>query len=292
MTNPAQNPVAGILWMVVTGLSFVAVNVLVKIVGSDLPSVQAAFVRFVLGLVFVMPLIKDLLAIRWTPTLVGVTVLRGAGHTLAVALWFYAMTQITVAEVTAMNYMNPVYVTLGAALIFGERLALRRLLAVAAALIGAALILRPGFRELSSGHFAMVFTAMAFAVSYLSAKRLSQEISAALVVALMTITVTIGLAPFAIAVWVMPTLQQLLLLFATAVFATLGHYAMTRAFKAAPLAVTQPVIFLQLVWAVILGAVLFDEPVDPFVLAGGGLIVAAISYIAWREHVLARGDRV
>lgn len=292
MTDPHSNPVAGILWMLLTGTCFVAVNVLVKIVGSDLPSVQAAFIRFVFGLVFVAPMIRPLLALRITPRLGGLIVLRGAGHTLAVALWFYAMTQITMAEVTAMNYLNPVYVTIGGALIFGERLAARRLLAVAAALAGAVIILRPGFRELSPGHIAMVFTAMAFAVSYLTAKRLSQEISAGLVVALMSVTVTVGLAPFAIAVWVMPTPAQLVLLFATAGFATLAHYAMTRAFKAAPLAVTQPVIFVQLVLAVIFGAVLFNEPVDIFVVAGGALIVAAVSFIAWREHVLARANRV
>lgn len=292
MTDTPSNPVQAILWMLVTGLSFVAVNVLVKIVGSDLPSVQAAFLRFLLGLVFVLPFLGALRRLRPGGRLLGLIALRGGAHTVAVALWFYAMTQITIAEVTAMNYLNPVYVTLGGALIFGERLALRRLLAVAAALAGAVLILRPGFRELSSGHIAMIFTAMAFAVSYLSAKRLSQEVSAGMVVALMSITVTIGLAPMAVAVWVPPTLAQVGLLFATACFATLAHYAMTRAFKAAPLAVSQPVIFLQLVWAVILGALFFGEPIDPFVVAGGGLIVAAISYIAWREHVLSRADRV
>jgi drug/metabolite transporter (DMT)-like permease len=63
---------------------------------------------------------------------------------------------------------------------------------------------------------------------------------------------------------------------------------MTRAFRAAPLAVTQPVVFLQLVWASILGASLFDEAVDAYVLIGGGLIIGAISWLAWRDHQGAR----
>ena len=63
---------------------------------------------------------------------------------------------------------------------------------------------------------------------------------------------------------------------------------MTLAFREAPLAVTQPVTFLQLVWAVIVGAVFFGEGVDPFVVLGGTVIVAAVSFIAWREAVIRR----
>ena len=63
---------------------------------------------------------------------------------------------------------------------------------------------------------------------------------------------------------------------------------MSRAFRVAPVSVTQPVTFLQLVWAVILGAAVFGEPVDPFVVLGGTVIVAAASFITWREAVLKR----
>ena len=71
--------------------------------------------------------------------------------------------------------------------------------------------------------------------------------------------------------------------------ATLGHYAMARAFRAAPLAVTQPVTFLQLIWAAMLGALAFGEPVEVWVMAGGGLIILAISANTWAE---ARRDRM
>jgi drug/metabolite transporter (DMT)-like permease len=103
--------------------------------------------------------------------------------------------------------------------------------------------------------------------------------------------VTAGLAPFALAVWVPVSAVQLGWLLLTAVFATLGHYAMTRAFAVAPMSVTQPVTFLQLIWATLLGTLMFGEPVDPFVLLGGSLIVAAISLLTWREAVVQRrGD--
>ena len=104
-----------------------------------------------------------------------------------------------------------------------------------------------------------------------------------LVVAMMALTVTIGLAPLALAVWVPPSWEQIFGLGLVAVFATAGHYTMTRAFAVAPMAVTQPVTFLQLIWASLLGVALFAEPFDPMVLVGGGMMIAAISYITWRE---------
>jgi drug/metabolite transporter (DMT)-like permease len=202
--------------------------------------------------------------------------------------WFYAMTQISIAEVTAMNYLNPIYVTILAAIFLGERLAMRRIMAVVVAFCGALIILRPGFREISPGHIAMLFTAAAFSVGYLVAKIMADETSPSVVVGMLSLTVTVGLAPFAWAVWVPPTWEQIGWLFLVACFATAGHFTMTMAFKAAPLTVTQPVTFLQLIWATLLGAVAFGEPADIFVIIGGAMIIAAISYITLREAMLRR----
>ena len=283
-----QRPVVGVFWMLVTGACFVAVNGLVKSLGGAVPAAEAAFLRYVLGLVFLLPMIRPILNARLTKRQLGLFSLRGAVHTLGVVCWFYAMSQIPIAEVTALGYLTPVYVTIGAALFLGETLALRRIAAVIVALVGVFIILRPGFRELSPGHIAMLFTALFFSVGYLTAKKMSDEVSPAVVVGMLSVTVTIGLAPLAIAVWVTPTLWQLVILFGVACFATAGHYTMTLAFAAAPVTVTQPVTFLQLVWAVLLGWAAFDERVDIWVVLGGLLIISAISFITWREAVLKR----
>ncbi|MBY6135168.1 DMT family transporter [Leisingera sp. XS_AS12] len=283
-----QNPLRGVFWMVVTGLCFVAVTALVKYLGDRIPPAQSAFLRYLLGLVFLIPMVGALRRAQLTPRLWMLFAGRGVVHTAGVILWFFAMTQIPLAEVTAMNYLSPVYVTLGAALFLGEKLAFRRISAIAVALVGAVIILRPGFREISPGHIAMLFTAITFGASYLIAKFTVGSNSPAVVVAMLSVFVTIGLAPFALAVWVTPTLPELGLLFLVACFATAGHYTMTLAFAAAPVAVTQPVTFLQLVWATLLGALVFGEPADIWVVSGGGLILAAVSFIAWREAVMKK----
>ncbi|WP_296425444.1 DMT family transporter [Yoonia sp.] len=287
-TLPQARPLAGILWMVVTGLMFVAVTAIVKYVGQDIPAAEAAFLRYILGLVFLLPMIGPILAARLTSRQLCLFGLRGVVHTFAVILWFFAMARIPLAEVTAMNYLSPIYVSLGAALFLGEKLPPRRMVAVVVALIGALVILRPGVKAVELGHIAMLGTAIFFAIGYLIAKQLSGEVSPAVVVGMLSITVTIGLAPFAFAVWVTPTLPQLGWLFLVACFATAGHYAMTLAFAAAPLTVTQPVTFLQLVWAVLLGVTVFGEVLDGWVVLGGMIIMTSVSFITWREAVARR----
>ena len=83
--------------------------------------------------------------------------------------------------------------------------------------------------------------------------------------------------------WQTPTGEELMWLLAVAVFATAGHYAMTRALALAPLTVTQPFSFLQLIWAVLFGYLLFSEVPDIWVVVGGVIIIGAVTYITHRE---------
>ncbi|GGH30453.1 Threonine/homoserine efflux transporter RhtA [Cribrihabitans marinus] len=287
-TQTSSRPLAGILWMLLTGICFVCMTALVKLLGPSMHPIQAGFLRYLLGLVFLLPAIRPLLATRLTGRQWRLFGLRGVLHAVGVMLWFFAMTQIPLAEVTAMNYLTPVYVTLGAALLLGETLAARRISAVIVALVGAVIILRPGFREIAPGHLAMLGTSLLLGGSYLLAKVTVDEVSPAVVLAQLSLWVTLFLAPFAAAVWSPPSWAELGILFLIATFATGGHYFMTLALQAAPVAVTQPVTFLQLIWSVALGAAVFGEGVDVWVVAGGTLILAAVSFITWREAVLRR----
>jgi len=289
MENAQHNarPVWGVIWMLATGLTFVAVTAIVKYIGPGIPPAESAFLRYLLGAVFLIPMLRPLRAAQLSRTQIILFGWRGLAHALGVILWFFAMTKIPIADVTAMNYMAPIYVSIGAAIFLGEKMAMRRILAIVAALAGALIILRPGFREISTGHMAMLLTAVLFAASYLLAKRMADQVQPVVVVAMLSITVPIALLPFAIADWVTPTLTQLMWPM-VAVFATIGHFTMTFAFRAAPMTVTQPVTFLQLVWAAMLGALVFDEPVDGWVVLGGLIIMAAVSFITWRESILKR----
>ena len=283
-----QQPLKWVLLMLASGLCFVGLTAGVKHMGSDIPAAQSAFLRYSLGLVFLLPMIPAMRRAKLDAATWRAFGWRGAAHTLAVILWFYAMTRIPLAEVSAMGYLNPIYTTIGAALFLGEPLRLRRILAIGMAILGALVILRPGMRELNSGHLAMLGTSFLFAVSYMMAKSLSGKASPTVIVGMLSVTVTIGLTPFALAVWQPVTWTEIAWFLAIATAATAGHYLMTMAFAAAPITVTQPVNALQLVWSITLGALLFGEGVDLWVVIGGLMIVSAVIFIALREHQLRR----
>ena len=154
--NSGRRTLEGIGWMVLTGLIFVCVTGIVRHLGSDIPAVQAAFIRYVIGLALILPFM--LRALRRQPLHNSLTMYtaRGFVHGIGVILWFYAMARIPIAEVTAIGYTAPIFVTIGAALFLGERLHVRRIVSVAVGFLGALIILRPGFQEISWGQLAQL----------------------------------------------------------------------------------------------------------------------------------------
>lgn len=291
VAQPRDDVRAGILWMLLTGILFTAMTGTVRYLGSDLPAAEAAFIRYGLGLLIVAPAVVSAFRAnipRKTWVLFG---WRGAAHTIAVLLWFYAMARIPIAEVTALGYTSPIFVTIGAALFLGEKLRVRRIAAVVIALIGVLIILRPGFQDVGLGQLAQVVAAPIFAASFIFAKQLTNTAPSSQIVAMLSLSCTVMLAPFAFAVWRTPSWEELAWLAGTAALATAGHYCLTRAYKAAPITVTQPVTFLQIVWAAALGWFAFGEGLDIWVVVGAGVIVTSATYIARREMLAVANKR-
>jgi drug/metabolite transporter (DMT)-like permease len=289
---PQHSNLLGCLWMAAGGLLFVAVTILVRYLGSDMPAVQAAFIRYLIGVGLLLPWILKVRWLRLGGGQIRLYVARGIVHGTAVMLWFYAMARIPIAEVTAIGFSAPVFTALGAILIFREQVRARRMLAIAAGFIGTLVILRPGFQTIESGSLAQLVASLFFAGSFLLAKQMTRSESSTDILIMLTLFCTLALMPGAIYVWVEPTWFEVGWLALTAVFATAGHYALTRAIGYAPLTVTQPLSFLQMVWAILFGYWLFDEIPDVWVVAGAVIIVAAVSYLTHREARSARRARL
>ena len=280
----------GMLLTVASGLCFVCVAILVRWVGTDLSAPQAAFIRYLFGTLMLAPIFLRLARSELRVNAPGMMIVRGVAHGLAVILWFFAMARIPMAEVTALGYLTPVVVTLAAAVFLGERLQARRIIAVIIGFIGVLVILRPGFQVLSIGQLAQLATTPLFALSFILTKKFTATDSNTVIVAVLSLVCTITLFVPAAFNWSPVSIREYVLLFLTAGFATLGHFTLTHAFRCAPIAALQPVSFLQLVWATLLGVVLFGDAIDNFVVAGGAILVLSTSYIAYRESVIAKQE--
>jgi drug/metabolite transporter (DMT)-like permease len=207
-------------------------------------------------------------------------------------LWFFAMARIPLSEVTAIGFSTPVFTALGAILIFREQVRARRIMAIAAGFIGTLIILRPGFTSIEAGSLAQLIAAFFFAGSFLLTKRMTQSESSEDILVMLSIFCTLALLPGALYFWREPTWLEIAWLALVALFATAGHYAITRAIAAAPLTVTQPLSFMQLIWAIGIGYWVFDEVPDNWVIIGASIIVGAVSYLTHREAQAARRSKL
>ena len=278
----------GILWMVITTILFVAVTASVRFLDGEVPAPQAAFMRYLIGTLLLTPALISLINVKPSKPLMKKFLIRGVVHSIGVTLWFYAMSVMPVAEVTAIGFLTYIFVSIGACLFLNEKLHKHRLTAIVISFIGALIILRPGFKEIGNGQIGMLIATIVFTLSYLIAKIVSKERSSAEIVAMLSLFTTIFLIPTAIYSWEPLSIKALIVLTFTAVIATLGHITMTKAIKSAPMVVTQPILFLQLVWASMVGLFIFDENFDPFVILGGTVIMICVCYVSYREHKLGK----
>ena len=274
--------------MVLTTILFVGVTATVRYLEGEVPAPQAAFLRYAIGTLFLIPSLISLTKIKPNKALLQKFVLRGLVHSIGVTLWFYAMSVMPVAEVTAIGFLTYIFVSIGASIFLKEKLHRHRLAAILISFIGALIVLRPGFKIIESGQLGMLMATVVFTVSYLIAKIVSKERSSSEIVAMLSIFTTIFLIPSAIYSWEPLSIKAFLILSFTALIATVGHITMTKAIKAAPMVVTQPILFLQLVWASMVGLFIFNEKFDPFVILGGTIIMLCVCYVSYREHILGK----
>ncbi len=280
--------IIGIMWMVLTTILFVGVTATVRYLEGEVPAPQAAFLRYAIGTLLLTPSLITLIKIKPNKPLMSKFLLRGLVHSFGVTLWFYAMSVMPVAEVTAIGFLTYIFVSIGACIFLKEKLHKHRITAVIISFLGALIILRPGFKVIESGQLGMLMATVVFTASYLIAKLVSKERSSSEIVAMLSIFTTIFLIPSAIYSWEPISIEALLILAFTALIATIGHITMTQAIKAAPMVVTQPILFLQLVWASMVGLFLFDEQFDLYVIIGGTVIMICVCYVSYREHVLGK----
>jgi len=285
-SNPAPI-VRGMLWMAATGLIFVVMNTIMKKLSHELDPWLVGFLRYLLGAVVMLgPALRLGPRALW-PKAPGLQLLRGLFHAGGMILWFAALPLVTLAELTALGFSAPLFICLGAALFLGERMSGARWAAVLVGFAGVVLVVKPweggGFAGISTGMLLMLASAPVFAGSFLVAKALTRVDRSEVVVLWQHLWVSVLLVGFALAYWAQPSPAQWALLVLCGFLGAGGHYCMTRAFRVADISAVQPVKFLELVWAAILGVLVFGTVPAGATVIGGVVILASTLLLARHE---------
>jgi drug/metabolite transporter (DMT)-like permease len=274
----------GLLWSVTAGVLFCLLNALMRGLSLQLDPFQTQFLRYLMGLVVLTPLILRSGLAAYRPKNIGGQFTRGAVHTFGLCLWFVAVPHITLADTTAIGFTTPIFIMIGAVLVLREPMHWERWVAALIGFGGVLIVVAP---QLAGGGglypLVMLASAPVFAASFLITKGLTRYERPAVIVVWQSISVALFSLPLALLHWKAPSLAQWLSFAGCGLLGSAGHYCLTRSFSVADISATQSVKFLDLIWASVLGWLVFADTPSQSTLIGGVVICVSTLWIARRE---------
>ncbi|MCP4326976.1 MAG: DMT family transporter [Alphaproteobacteria bacterium] len=286
--SSTESFIAGALWMLLAALGFALMSGIIRHVSAQLDPFVIVFFRNLFGLMFMMPwLLRSGLSGLRTGRL-RLHLLRAVMGLGGMLCWFWALSNMPMAEAVALNFTAPLFTTVLAIPLLGEVVHLRRWTATIVGFLGVLVILRPGMAAISEPAIVVLMASVFMAGAGILIKTLSRtEGDGAMVTYVVLFLTPMSLVP-ALFVWTMPSWTTLLWLAAIGGLATLAHQCLTRSFRAADASAIMPFDYARLPFVAAIGYVAFDQSVDVWTWVGGGIIAAAGLYIAHREIVLGR----
>lgn len=245
---------------------------------------ELLLVRSTVALVLLLPFIfrAGTAAFRQAPR-PWLQIARVALSTLEVAMFFWAVSYLPLADTVTFYLAGPIYVTALSVLLLGEPVGWRRWLAVVVGFIGVLLALRPSAATVTVPALIALTGSFFFALLMIVTRSLRQTPNTVLVTGQICGTLLFG-AVVAPVGWVTPSARDLTLMALFGVLSMVGLACINLALKLAPASVVVPYQYSIIVWAVALGYVVFGDVPDPLMFLGATVIVLAGLYIFWRER--------
>ena len=269
---------------------FSTMGVFIKLSSSQLHPLEVVFFRNFLALFFLTPWIFKQRATVFKSNRKKLYTLRAVFNVVGMAAGFTALTLIPLAEATALSFTAPLFATLGAALILGEVVRQRRIIAIFFGFIGMLIILRPGIEAISPGALLAIANAITIAITVLIVKKLTTTEKPITIVAYMALLQTpLALIP-ALFYWEWPSLITWTWLFCLAGAGTIGHLMYTKAIQLAEVSQLQPIDFVRLPIIALFGYIVFAEQPGIWVWIGGAVIFLSTAYVTHREAAISKNQ--
>lgn len=259
-------------------------DVVIKFLGSDYTSFQIIFFSGLLGFPLItMMLMSDRTDGNLIPRHPWWSLVRALTAVSTGAAGFYAFSVLPLAQTYAILFAMPLLITLLAIPMLGEKVGIRRGIAVLVGLFGVLVVLRPGSAELSWGHLAALGAAMTGAINSLIVRKIGGEERSAVLMLwpmMASFFVTGATMPF---VYVPMPIEHLMMAGLIAGMGFVAALLIIAAYRAAPAVIVAPMQYSQIIWAAFYGAIFFDERPDKWTIVGTSIIIASGVYIVLRE---------
>jgi len=274
------------IYMMVSMLGFVLNDMLIKTLGDSLPTSQVMWIRGCFLSVYIFAIIwqRGLLP-RWKEAVrvqIGVRAACEGGATL---FFLTALVLLPFANIAAILQFLPLAVTIGAAVFLGEPVGWRRWLAILVGCVGVLIIIRPGMSGFHNASILVLVSVVFAAARDLVTRKLPGKIPSllvswvsAIIIALlgMVLTLTQG-------TWEAMNIEQVITLMAAAFFLFFGYQFIIQCMRIGEIAYVVPYRYTSLLWAILIGYLVFDEIPDKYTLVGSAIVVAMGLYTMYRE---------
>ena len=283
--------VQGAGWLVSGGFIFTSTSAMIRLLSTQVESVQTAFFRAVISVILLLPMIVAGRVKPWHSKRIIGHFWRTAMGTGSMVLGFYAVSMLPLADATAIAFSQPLFSVVVAALVLGEKVRWRRWSATVIGFAGVLIMVRPGEGSLQLGALVALANAAAVSISILLVRRLSDSETPLMILTQFAIFSTILLTVPAILVWRWPDFWGWVLAVGIALSATVGQYFWVQAFKAGEMSAVAPFEYMRLPFAVFVGWLIWGEMPVIWTYVGASIVIGSALYIAHREHQLARERR-
>jgi drug/metabolite transporter (DMT)-like permease len=282
----ADRPFRGIALILASTVFLGTSDVTAKYLSATLPSIEIAWIRFLVFALIMVPAMVPGSPLYALPTgRFSLQLMRGAALLGSSLFFISGLRFLPIAEASATGFVSPLFVTALSIIFLGESVGLRRWIATAIGLIGVLIILRPGSGAFHPAAVFPLVSALAWALTLIMTRMLSGRERAITTMTYSSISGVVIMSALVPLVWVAPTWHDVLFGILIGVASTAGQWIVVLAFRYADASVLAPFSYTQLLWVSILGFLIFGEVPDIWTVTGAAFIVASGLYTAHRERV-------
>jgi drug/metabolite transporter (DMT)-like permease len=270
--------------MLASASSISGINGFVVHMSHSMHVFEIAFFRQLFGFIFMSIVflrggLRPLMTHR-----IGLHVIRSVLNVIAMLAFFYGLTLEPLAKVVSLSLTAPLFATVGAVLLLGEKMKRHRWISLFVGLVGALIILRPGFQAVSLGALLVLGSNAVWSVALVVIKILSRTESSVTIALYATLLQTPVALIFALFFWTTPTLEQLGYLVIIGIGGSIAQICLGEAFRYADATLVLPIDFTKLFWASLIGYVFFDQVPEIWIWPGAFVVFLAVFYNAYMER--------
>jgi drug/metabolite transporter (DMT)-like permease len=286
-------PGRAIIYMLAASFLIVVLDTAVKWLAKGYSPLQIGFLRYLVGLVIAAGIARRVggLATLRTRRFAGHLV-RSALNLTTMLTFYYALRLLPLADTIAIGFAAPLFTTALSGPVLKERVGVRRWAAVMLGFFGVLLIVQPSSHGINLGAVLALISSLCWSLTQITSRQLSATEPSHTILFYYSVVIVVVLGVAMPTVWITPRGLDWLWFLVCGLAGSFGQFCYNQAFRYGEASMVAPLDYTGLVWATLMGFIVFGDLPTWLILGGAGVIICSSLYIARREALHARRRRV